>query len=449
VDYFKDTIAAISTPSGKGGLHIIRVSGDAAIKVVNQSFQGKNLTIVKGHRAVFGRLYDDKELLDEVVITIFRAPHSYTGEDVVEISCHGNQYVAERIMQLLLKSVRAALAGEFTQRAFINDKLDLTQVEAVGDLLSAATKNSHRMAINQLEGKLALKINHFLQTLTHYRLLLELEIDFSEDDTGELDYDELAQQLMDLESELDKLANSGRDGMILRDGYRVCLVGQPNVGKSSIFNKILETERAIVTPIPGTTRDFLEEALALDGFLIKLYDTAGIRSTEDEIEKIGIKRSFDLVRDAHLVVYVNDGGNEDDLAELEALVGKDKILKLLNKSDLHSAALKEQYLERDYLICSTEEDYGLQAFKQSLLAKININPAEMPETLLSNSRQIAAVQKALENIKLARIAVSDMISAEFIAFDLQEASRNLEDITGIITTDDMLDRIFSEFCIGK
>jgi tRNA modification GTPase len=221
------------------------------------------------------------------------------------------------------------------------------------------------------------------------------------------------------------------------------------VGKSSIFNKILETERAIVTSIPGTTRDFLEEALALDGFLIKLYDTAGIRSTEDEIEKIGIKRSFDLVRDAHLVVYVNDGGNEEDLAELEALVGKDKILKLLNKSDLHSEALKKQYLERDYLICSTEEDYGLQAFKQSLLAKININPAEMPETLLSNSRQIAAVQKALENIRQARIAVSDMISVEFIAFDLQEASRNLEDITGIITTDDMLDKIFSEFCIGK
>ncbi|MCF7919884.1 MAG: tRNA uridine-5-carboxymethylaminomethyl(34) synthesis GTPase MnmE [Candidatus Cloacimonetes bacterium] len=450
VEFYRDTIAAISTPSGKGGIHLIRVSGEAAIAVVNKIFKGKNLHLLPSHKITFGRIYDKEELLDEVLVTIFRSPHSYTGEDVVEISCHGNQFVAERILGILLIRVRLAQPGEFTQRAFLNDKMDLTQAEAVGDLLAASTRHSQRQALNQLEGRLAARIREYVQILTHYRLLLELEIDFSDDDTEELDYAALANALSSLEKELEQLAASGRDGLILREGYRVCLVGQPNVGKSSIFNKILETERAIVTPVPGTTRDYLEEALALEGFLVKLYDTAGIRDTEDEIEKIGITRSYDIIKEAHLLVYVNEGTDDaEDLKILAELAGEDKIIKVLNKSDILSEDIKNSFAGRDYLLCSTFDANGLQPLKLAMLNKIAIDPRDIPETLLSNSRQIAAVQKALANIHLASEALENKVSAEFIAFDLQEASRNLEDITGMITTDEILNRIFAEFCIGK
>jgi tRNA modification GTPase len=368
----------------------------------------------------------------------------------VEISCHGNQFVAERILSALLRKVRWALPGEFTQRAFLNNKIDLTQAEAVADLLAAATVNSQRLALNLLEGKLAVKINNLLQILTHYRLLLELEIDFSEDTEGELDYKELSRSLTALESDLARLAASGHDGMILRDGFRVCLVGQTNVGKSSIFNRILETERAIVTPIPGTTRDYLEEALALEGFLIRLFDTAGIRHTDNVIEKIGIERSYEIIRNAHLIVYVSDGGEDtEDLKILMELAEREKIIKVLNKSDIVPAGLQQQFIQKDYILCSAVEKGGLFSLKKALLSKTGINPDKIPEILLSNTRQIAAVQKAGENVRQAQKAVQDGISAEFIAFDLQEASKNLEDITGVITTDAILDQIFSGFCIGK
>lgn len=450
MEYFRDTIAAISTPAGKGGLHVIRVSGDAAITVVAEMFKGRDLHVVPGQQVVFGRLFAGDELLDEVLVTVFRAPHSYTGEDVVEISCHGNQFVAERILGVLLKKVRLALPGEFTQRAFLNNKMDLTQAEAVADLLAAATVNSQRLALNQLEGKLAVKINNLLQVLTHYRLLLELEIDFAEDDTGDLDYTELSQALSVLEADLAELTVSGQDGLILRDGLRVCLVGQTNVGKSSIFNRMLETERAIVTPVPGTTRDYLEESLALEGFLIRLFDTAGIRHTDDIIEKIGIARSYEIIRNAHLIVYVSDGGDDaEDLKILTDLVEKERIIKVLNKSDIIPAGLKQQFVEKDYILCSAVEEGGLFSLKKALLSKTGIDPDKIPEILLSNTRQIAAVQRAAANIRLAQKAVKDGISAEFIAFDLQEASIDLEDVTGAVTTDAILDKIFTDFCIGK
>lgn len=447
MEYFRDTIAAISTPTGTGAIHIIRLSGEDAFEIVNTLLRNRDIKRSAARKAIFTKLYHNSELLDEVVLTKFESPGSYTGEDMVEISCHGNQYLAERILEILLLHARLALPGEFTQRAYMNSKLDLTQAEAVGDLLSAKTRFAQKSALNQLEGKLASYIKPFLEQLTKYRIELELEIDFSEDDTGELDLIEMSSALKELSGKLRILSESGHNGIILREGYRVCLAGQPNVGKSSIFNKMLSTERAIVTPEPGTTRDYLEEALSLDGFLVRLYDTAGIRNAGNEIEQIGIRRSFDIMKDADLLVYVY---SKEEIREVtDQDIATTKMIKVVNKIDLLDEKEIQEYRSKGYIPASTETRDGLEELKKAIVDNIDIDPESFPEALLTNNRQIAAVLKSVENIDQAIMSIEAGMSVEFIAFDLQEASRNLEDIIGVISSDDILNQIFAGFCIGK
>ena len=443
------TISAISTPLGNGGIAVLRVSGEEAISVVDSHFSG-NLIPAKSHRALFGKFISNGETIDEVVVTIFRAPRSYTGEDVVEISCHGNMFIAQRILEILLEKTRLAEPGEFTQRAFLNEKMGLTQAEAVGDLLMAKTKMQHLAAMEQLEGSLRGHISDLLKKLTHYRTILELEIDFSEQDLEELSRVDLIIGLEQLQADLQKLAASGEEGMILKEGLRISLVGAPNVGKSSIFNKFLQSERAIVTPEAGTTRDFLEEAIALEGYLIRIFDTAGLRETSNQVEKIGISRSYEIIKNSHKILFiVSDEENEDEYNKLIELVDPTKIIKVLNKADLHSEEKIAEFKEKKYLITSASSADGLQEIKQRILEDITITEADLRSGILNNSRQIAAAKRAILSLSKALDSIRAEIGFEFTAFDLKEASHALEEIIGRVTDDDILNSIFSDFCIGK
>jgi len=451
MNYRNDTIAAVSTPLGSGGISVIRISGEKAFEVVAAVFQGKtNLKKAISHTAHFGKIVYKNQVIDEVLITIFRKPNSYTGEDVAEISCHGSLFITGKILEILLEKVRLAEPGEFTQRAFLNNKIGLTQAEAVGDLIDAKTRISHLAAIEQLEGSLKHRIENLLHNLTKYRTLLELEIDFLEQDIPEIDIPELSINIEKLKTDLEQLARTGEEGLILKEGLKICLVGAPNVGKSSIFNAFLETERAIVTPIPGTTRDYLEEAISLGGYLVRIFDTAGMRDSEDEIEKIGIRRSYEIIAAADKVLFIIDGKErEDEFSKLAEIVNPAKILKVLNKADLFAEDEIAKFKQKDYIICSAVRENGLRELKEKLIGDISISEEELESGILTNARQIAAVKRAIKSLEHALNSLNDNMGFEFTAFDLKEASSALEEIVGIVTTDDILNDIFSNFCIGK
>ena len=451
MEYSHDTISAISTPLGIGGISVLRVSGDEAINIVSEIFKSKtDLKDQSSHKAVFGRILDAEKLVDEVIVTIFRAPNSYTGEDVVEISCHGSTFITNQILQILLRNTRLAEPGEFTQRAFLNDKIGLTQAEAIGDLLTAKTRISHLAAVEQYEGSLRKRIEKLLSQLTEFRTQLELEIDFLDNDLDELDNENFVDRLSSLYRKLIHLVKTGDEGLIIKDGLKVSLVGAPNVGKSSIFNSLLETERAIVTPIPGTTRDYLEEVISLNGYLVRVFDTAGLRETTDQIETIGIKRSYEIIESSHKVLFVIDGNeNKKEYDILTKLVDKNKIIKVLNKSDKFEETELQKFKKKGYIICSTHNNSGLSELKNSLLHNIEISEEELHSGILTNTRQIAAVTKATQSVSRALKSLNDGMGYEFTAFDLKEASTALEEIIGKVTSDDILNNIFANFCIGK
>ncbi|MEA1972264.1 MAG: tRNA uridine-5-carboxymethylaminomethyl(34) synthesis GTPase MnmE, partial [Candidatus Cloacimonadota bacterium] len=359
----------------------------------------------------------------------------------------GNDFVANMILELFLRKLRLADAGEFTMRAFFNDKMDLTQAEAVGDLLNAKTKHQHQMAIHQLEGSLHNKITKILAKITELRTLLELEIDFQEQGLSKLGKTKFANDIQIIISKLQNLIDNGNDGLILREGYKVSLFGAPNVGKSSIFNKLLESERAIVTPIPGTTRDYIEEAISLNGFYIRFFDTAGIRETSDEIEIIGINRAIDVIKASHKILYIEDGQTSSNLDELLTIVDEDKIIKVLNKSDLHSKEMIDKF--NGFVLTSTKTNNGLDAIKQKLSKDLFISNQEMNSGMLTNMRQISAVKKSLFALKKGYQTFIDEMGIEFVAFDLQESSSFLEELIGKVSDEDIRTKIFSEFCVGK
>ncbi len=450
MEYKGDTIAAISTPIGIGGIAVIRISGENSLEIVSTIFKGnKPLEKAKSHSVIFGKIVDNNKIIDEVLVTVFKTPNSYTGEDVVEISCHGSTFIANQILQIILQKARLAEPGEFTQRAFFNNRLDLTQAEAVGDLINAKTKKSLNAAIQQLEGSLHVHIKNLLEKLTDYRTLLELEIDFLEQDVPDIDIPKLENNLLSLKQEFEKLAETGTEGLILRDGLKISLVGAPNVGKSSIFNAFLETERAIVTPSPGTTRDYLEEAISLNGYLIRIFDTAGIHNTSDSVEKIGIKRSYEVIKNSHKILFIIDGNkNNEEYEILKKMVGSNKIIKVLNKVDLFSERELKKF-RKDYIFCSAIQEKGLKKIKEYLVKDIEISEEELHSGILSNTRQIAAVKRAIKSIQSALNSLENKLGFEFTAFDLKEASSALEEIIGKITSDDILNQIFENFCIGK
>jgi len=449
--YHEDTITAIATPGGAGAISVIRVSGPDSFNIIAEIFKGKtDLTKALSHTIHHGKIYDREDLIDDVLIFLFRAPNSYTGEDSIEISTHGSPFITQKIIQLLLKyNIRLAEPGEFTRRAFLNGKIDLAQAEAVADVINSRTEASLRGARNQLDGILSAKVEDLRSGLLNVLSLIELELDFAEEDIEFLSRTEIISKVQHILKEIDILLGSYSFGRVIRDGVNVALVGMPNVGKSSLLNFFLKESRAIVSEIPGTTRDIIREDLTYDGILFKLYDTAGIRLTEDEIEKEGVLRSRRTVQEADLVLYISDvqqGVSSELFSQLLGLTSQDRIIRVLNKIDL-----VEKGLDSDSDVCiSSKTGQGIDQLLKLLKDKSAGSSSYSEKTaIVTNLRHYNALSKSRENLIDSLNSIQHRLSGEFISVDLRNAESNLNEIIGKITSEDILNNIFSKFCIGK
>lgn len=446
----EDTIAALATPLGFGAISIIRISGERSIVAVDTIFKGKmRLEKAKSHTVHYGNIFDSEELVDDVLVSVFRAPNSYTGEDSVEISTHGNPLISNKILELLTKNnIRLAEPGEFTKRAFLNNKMDLSQAEAVSDVISSHTDAALRGARNQLNGLLSNKVEELKTLLLNISSFVELELDFAEEDVKFIENNELINRIGKIQSEIDSLLKTYSFGKTMRDGVNVALVGIPNVGKSSLLNYILKESRAIVSELPGTTRDIIREEVSIDGVLFKLFDTAGIRFSEDAIELEGIYRSRDAVKNADLVLYINDVEQEFDqtlFKEILLLNDRKNVLTILNKID---KGYKEDGQYDVSLSALTGEGiFGLLE-KMKIHALGNSNFSEKT-IIVSNLRHYQCLTKAKENLTKAMDSAVNKMSGEFITLDLRNAINALGEIIGEVTSEDILNNIFTKFCIGK
>ncbi len=447
----EDTITAIVTPPGVGAISVIRISGENAISAADRIFQGnQSLISAASHSLKYGKIISpDGEIVDDVVVSIFKAPNSYTGENSIEISCHGNPTITRRITELLYDlGIRNAEAGEFTKRAFLNGRIDLSQAEAVMELISARSEASLRGARNQLDGLLSSKVNELRSMLVNTSSLVELELDFAEEDIEFVDRHELIKRISNIISEIDLLLSSYAFGRVIRDGVNVALVGQPNVGKSSLLNYLLKEYRAIVSSIPGTTRDIIREEVVIDGVLYRLFDTAGIRQTDDEIEIEGVKRSREAVKNADLVLFINDvvqNISVDLYDEIKELISENKIIVVLNKVDIKHTSL----LKADISISAKTGEGIYELFdllKEKALGSVSYSEKG---AVVSNMRHYNCLKQAKQNLENARESCNLNLSGEFISVDLRNAENSLAEITGEITTDDILNNIFMHFCIGK
>jgi len=446
--YNSETIAAISTAKGNAALAIIRVSGSSTIEVVSK-ISDKSIHPIAFNKIKRTNFYNNGELLDEGMVTFFQAPNSYTGEDMAELYCHGNNFIVSQILESLLVYCRLANNGEFTLRRFLNKKIDLTQAEAIGDILAADTKQTQKAALLQLKGKLYNKIRLILDKITNLRTIIELAIDFVEDEVPEYNSSFILLKIEEILEDMNRLILTGQEGIVLRDGLKVCLVGEPNVGKSSIFNALLSAERSIVTPIPGTTRDYIEEIVSLSGYKIRLFDTAGIRESGDIIEKLGIERTEKIIDEADLILYIHDAtaletGQFDNKILPDCNI---PVIHVLNKIDLLSDINISYAAGR--ICCSALTEHGLDGLKEGILSIFQNIESEMENGIITNSRQLACLKKANEAMLKAKAALQNEMGADFVAFDILEASNAVEEIIGRVSSEDILNRIFSNYCIGK
>lgn len=458
--FIDDTIAAIATAPGEGGIGIIRISGSRSLDVCESIFKSKFNKKIKDYEPrtlVYGSILDGENIIDEVLVAYMKGPNSYTAEDVIEINCHGGFISVKRILELILsKDVRLADSGEFTKRAFLNGRIDLSQAEAVIDVIKAKTSTSHMVAQSQLEGTLANKIKNLRMNVTEVLAHLEVSIDFSEEDVEEITYKTLKEKGLELRDEIKKLYDSAESGKILRDGLKTVIIGKPNVGKSSLLNKILKEERAIVTDIAGTTRDIIEEFVNIKGIPLKIVDTAGIRETDDVVEKIGVEKSRESLESADLVVIVLDYSkklSKEDIDILDKIKNK-KTIVLLNKIDLEkNIDIKEieQYVDKDFIIeISALKEIGIDKLQdkiESMVYKGSVSNSS--DLIITNSRHKDALSKAYESINDALIAIDDNIPYDFIEVDFKNVWDYLGYINGDTIKEDLLDTIFTNFCIGK
>ncbi|AZQ58459.1 tRNA uridine-5-carboxymethylaminomethyl(34) synthesis GTPase MnmE [Maribacter sp. MJ134] len=452
-----DTIIALATPSGAGAIAVIRISGGQAVDIVSKHFKSvinKKLIEQKSHTIHLGHIIDGKKFLDQVLVSIFKNPHSYTGEDVVEISCHGSVYIQQQIIQLFLRNgCRMAAAGEFTMRAFLNGKMDLSQAEAVADLIASDSEAAHQIAMQQMRGGFSNEIKKLRQELLNFASLIELELDFSQEDVEFADRTQFNNLLDKITQVLKGLIDSFALGNVIKNGIPIAIVGEPNVGKSTLLNAILNEERAIVSDIPGTTRDTVEDQIAIGGVNFRFIDTAGIRNTEDKIEQIGIARAYEKIEQAQLVIYLFEA-SEDKAAEIEALRNKytDKnILLLANKIDtVKKDRVKElKNTFKDLVLLSAKDGKGIEELKEKLLTLSNAGQMGKNDTIVTNNRHYDALLKALEAIQKVKEGMDMELSSDLMAIDIREALFHLGEITGSVSTDDLLGNIFSNFCIGK
>ncbi|NWJ50651.1 MAG: tRNA uridine-5-carboxymethylaminomethyl(34) synthesis GTPase MnmE [Bacteroidetes bacterium] len=458
-----DTICALSTPAGTGAIAVIRLSGPDSFSICKKVFTPRkrsiDLELAPSHAVYFGDIKSDVEIIDEVLISIFRAPHSYTAENIVEISCHGSMYIQQSILELLLiKGARLAKPGEFTMRAFLNGKFDLSQAEAVADLIAANSTASHQLAINQMRGGFSSKIKELRGNLLDFASLIELELDFSEEDVEFADRTQLNTLLDTIEVETSRLADSFRVGNVLKNGIPVAIVGKTNVGKSTLLNALLNEERAIVSEIPGTTRDTIEDTLILNGMMFRFIDTAGLRDSEDIIENIGIERTMQKLEQAAIVLYVFDL-NEITIEELNETLtdlhtqfslDEKKVILIGNKTDELLEIPKHfiDLVDHETIFISAKRKENINLIIDSLLKSVE-NSEAISDTLVTNARHYEALTLALADIQRVKDAFKQQLPSDLVAIDIRQALYHLGEISGEVTNDEILGNIFGKFCIGK
>jgi tRNA modification GTPase len=449
----QDTIIALSTPSGSGAIGVIRLSGPDAISLANSVFSGKDLEHQSSHTLHFGLIKDGDQIVDEVVAGLFVAPKSYTKENVVEISCHGSNYIIQQIINLLIsKGARAAKPGEFTLRAFLNGAFDLSQAEAVADLIASNSKASHDVAMQQMRGGFATELKALRAQLIHFASMIELELDFAEEDVEFANREQLTKLVNKINHVLRRLISSFEMGNVIKNGVPVVIAGKPNVGKSTLLNALLNEERAIVSDIAGTTRDTIEDELTIGGVVFRFIDTAGIRDTADIIEALGVERTLEKMKQAKLIIYMADAAQTT--AEIEEQVRGLKQLEipyliLLNKADLISADQRKAFEALDVVFLSAREKVGIDELKTTLLEQVNLHHINTSETLVTNIRHVEALKQTENALQRVLANVDNPVTSDFLAMDIKQALHYLGEITGTVTTDDLLENIFTKFCIGK
>lgn len=450
-----DTICALATPNGVGAIAMIRVSGSKSLEIVSSIFS-KELSDKASHTAHFGFVKNEKnELIDEVLITVFAEGKSFTGEESAEIACHASPYIQQQIIQALLqKGCRLADPGEYTMRAFMNGKLDLSQAEAVADLIASQSKSAHDIALKQLRGGFSNELKELREKLIHFASLVELELDFAEEDVEFADRKELKQLVTDVLMYINRLAKSFELGNAIKNGVPVAIVGAPNTGKSTLLNQLLGEDRAIVSNIAGTTRDVIEETLNIEGILFRLIDTAGIREGAEEIEALGIERSKEKIKQAQVILCLADASLPSSLkevaswaTEIEAEFPDKKVLVLANKQDISQE--KVESCEKEHLSISAKEGIGMEILRAKLVELVTGDFNLANDTIVSNIRHYDALVRTAVSLEKAKFDLDNNISADFVAMDIRQAMYDLGTITGDISTDDLLGNIFSKFCIGK
>lgn len=461
-----DTICALATANGMGAIAVIRVSGPEAISKVAQIYQSKfnktkSLLDADSHTIHLGYVMDGETIIDEALFSIFKNPHSYTGEDVVEISTHGSIYIQQKVLELLNKiGIRNANPGEYTFRAFWNGKMDLTQAEAVADLIASDSKASHEIAIKQMRGGFSNQIKDLRDQMINFAALMELELDFSEEDVEFADRTQFYALLNQLQSILKRLADSFAFGNVIKNGVPVAIVGAPNAGKSTLLNALLNEERAIVSDIEGTTRDTIEETIYIEGVGFRFIDTAGIRKAGDTIEQIGIEKTFEKINDASIVIFLYDANITSDnqiAQQLDELQAKGKILfnvankiDVTNKESVISDAIKQEFKDIVHLEISAKDQYNIEALKEQLIYQIKLKGTNQDDTIVTNSRHLEALQNTLIQIGKIKQGMDNGLPGDLLAMDIREALTHLGHITGEIDVDqDILGTIFGKFCIGK
>ncbi len=449
-----DTICAISTTLGVGAISIIRLSGDKSIEIANKIFKGKDLTKVDSHTINYGYIIDGTEIIDEVLVSIMKAPKTYTKEDVVEINCHGGISTTNKILEiLLLNGCRLAEPGEFTKRAFLNGRIDLIEAEAVGDLLNSETDKSRKLSINGLTGNITQMINDIRKKLVSISANIEVNIDYPEyEDAIVLTNTLIKPKIISIKNDLEKLLKESQDGKIIKNGIDVAIVGKPNVGKSSLLNTLLEEEKAIVTNVAGTTRDIVEGKIVLNGIVLNLVDTAGIRNTDDIVEQIGVNKSKEIIEKSNLVILVLNNNEEISTEEIELIdkLTNKNLIVYINKNDLESKIDLSKINCKNIVKGNTKNYKNLNELKSKIVEMFNLEKLENNNAnYLSNSRQISIVKKAILSLENCLSEIDNNVEIDLLSIDIKECYDLLGEIIGETYKDELLDEIFANFCLGK
>ncbi|MBL0744197.1 tRNA uridine-5-carboxymethylaminomethyl(34) synthesis GTPase MnmE [Chryseolinea lacunae] len=450
----EDTIVALATAQGIAAIAVIRLSGEDSIRITQQCFRGKDLEAQASHTLHFGTMVDDGRTIDEVLVAVFRAPNSFTKENAVEISCHGSPFIVKEIIKTLLKhGARLAEPGEFTKRAFFHGRFDLAQAEAVADLIHAETDNARQAALNQMRGGFSKEIDHLREELIHFASLIELELDFGEEDVEFAQRDDLRKLILKIQTVLRALIDSFDQGNVIKNGVPTVIAGKPNAGKSTLLNTLLNEDKAIVSDIPGTTRDAIEDEIILGGINFRFIDTAGLRDTSDVIEAIGVERTKERMKKASLIIYLFDLANttleEIETQRKELITLGIPFISVGNKLDKAEPSLLSKLQDHDFTFISASDKTNVGVLKEKLLARVQVKEVKTGDVMVTNLRHYQNLLQTYDALARVLDGMSGGITGDFLAMDIRQALHYLGEITGTITTDDLLDNIFSKFCIGK